>query len=310
MPQWTDLSLEVKSVIVQKTVEAIANDCRSHLHTWMIHENTPACQFSHYRSLLLVSREFHDILSHQLKIDNRPVAKHFQHQQHQLVFTIAMFGSMKGDRNPPPFSIVSAVIGPFWRNPLVLRDVGLIQKVFNTYWQTVTRVWLLTQMEEFFSLHARDGCKRYALAEEIWLRSPSDEGITFPHRLHITKAAKQLVLPSGLDEFSAFMISDLQVELRPCEFPDIPTEYPHDADILAIAEDHMTNWWMVVFKRDGPSTWYLVNYVDRVLYYGGEDEQYAEVFEVIEESFPARLFAEEYPRSRGASVYSDDSGYN
>jgi hypothetical protein len=275
MARWHDLPPEIKTKILRTAVTSIARVCDSFIRQWGVR---PALLFSYYRSIPLTCREFHIIVSY-IRVDGVNVDVSLQRIQYRMLSTLTSFAGATWDvwGENYRFLQLKSALGQFWRNPMVLRDpplvIGLLETVAEPF-----RPWLLVQMEEFVTLNGQSIQTHFD--DNLYMLSKTDcpvgengksLGVADTLYFMITKGDREIEFRGGgmWGVCSVNNISDIRYVLD-CE--DLPPPI-WSRPIPGITESSsMGNWWCIVFDDvPGWHNWYLINFVDGLVFTGNEE---------------------------------------
>jgi hypothetical protein len=271
MARWDDLPAQIKTEILRTAVTKIARDV-------VIRQRKirPALLFSYYRSMSLTCREFHNIISY-VRIGGINIDIFLKRIQHQMASTLTSFAGFNWDigGQNQRFLNAKAILGRFWRNPLVLSDppvvIGLLETVVEPF-----RQWLLVQMEEFFTLNSQQCCYPGGyLSISSSLDCPVDEdgeslGVEDTCYFMITLGDREIMFQNVdlQDACSVHNITDVRYVLE-----SDPPVSPWSLTIPEITKSSMGTWWYIGLNEIPDAWgWYLINFADGLVFIGDEEE--------------------------------------
>jgi hypothetical protein len=150
MGRWNDLPFEIKCAILKEAVTQLAESWTDHSLPWGSHRPI-LFSFQQLCAFQLTCREFQQILTKRIKIQDLSPVKCFQRKQYETVSVIIMMAAWQAGPKVGFFYSMRKCLGAFWRNPLFLRDTNLVSHTFHGSFDCWVRNWLITQMKDYIT---------------------------------------------------------------------------------------------------------------------------------------------------------------
>jgi hypothetical protein len=255
MRQWNNLPFEIKCAILKEAVMELAECWTDHRLLWGLGHSPILFSFERLSAFLLTCREFQQILTKNIKIQDLSPVKCFQRKQYETVSVMIMMAAHDGREEF--FYSMRKCLGAFWRNPLFLRDINLVSCMFNCSFDPWARNWLITQMKEFFDLNTID--------------SPSYDAPTYNSTVKTIINGRVVVQPADLNGKERCIRSHniLSAMLRRdnecCLIAQVDPEsfFYRDEDTHLVEDEKPVPLWKPVFfetTRTPSSTWWIIHY--------------------------------------------------
>jgi hypothetical protein len=256
MGRWNDLPFEIKCAILKEAVTQLAESWTDHSLPWGSHRPI-LFSFQQLCAFQLTCREFQQILTKRIKIQDLSPVKCFQRKQYETVSVIIMMAAWQAGPKVGFFYSMRKCLGAFWRNPLFLRDTNLVSHTFHGSFDCWVRNWLITQMKEFFDLNA--------------IETPSYDAPTYNSTVKTILNGCVVEQPANFDGKDRYIRSHnilsttLGRDNQSCLIAQVdPESFFHRDENTHLVEDEkpVASWHPVFFEttRAPSSTWWIVYY--------------------------------------------------